>query len=471
MSTAELAHFTADPSAIDDLDDAGSRRFVTQALVNSKSWLAVAAKGTDPAPIADFRAWAATVAEATRQRNLATGIRLDAEEMVRRAERGIGVAIRNGQKAGEIKRKGEHTGNQYQPGASVDNTASKPAPGDYVPTWLLSHSTSSGIYGMTDGVTDEQFEAALQRAKAHDGNLTRANVIRRIKKHKTEGTHDVSTATPITTDGDVVVHPAAALLPTMTDAEFDALVADIRANGLRQPIVRNPAGAILDGRARWRACQKLGFEARWVVHRGDPWTYVIQTNLHRRRLTHSHRAMIAAALADRTKGQSHNTPQADLPPTRGQAEKLLGVAPGSLDRAKRVIRSGTDALKTLTAEEGVALNTAARIARLPAQAQDAFVAQVRDGADPRQLGRPGGAFDQTPISASITAREARYRFVQEPVLRVLADSLDGLALVLASAEGLDPAITAAQAAHWNSDLGRRARSLRQLLSLLKERSK
>lgn len=39
---------------------------------------------------------------------------------------------------------------------------------------------SRGPYAMSDGVTDDEFEEALDQAKA-EGNLSRANVVRRVK--------------------------------------------------------------------------------------------------------------------------------------------------------------------------------------------------------------------------------------------------------------------------------------------------
>ncbi len=177
--TTELAVMT-DPSEIDKLDDETRAQFVTNALVESKSWLAVATKGTDPKPIAEFRAWAAIVAEATKQRNLAAEIQLDAQEMVRRAERGIGQAVRNGQEAGTIAKRGSIGGCGVAgalgavPGSSRQEDLGRPA--DYLPP---GGGAMSDTYAMTDDVTDEQFDTAIGEAKA-EGNLSRANVVRKV---------------------------------------------------------------------------------------------------------------------------------------------------------------------------------------------------------------------------------------------------------------------------------------------------
>src|SRR5262245_28059629 len=90
------------------------------------------------------------------------------------------------------------------------------------------------------------------------------------------------------------LHPVADLFPLMEGAEFDALVADIKAHGLQEPIVIHE-DMILDGRNRYRACFAAGIEPAFRPFTGDdPATYVVSANIRRRHLTaEQKRALIA----------------------------------------------------------------------------------------------------------------------------------------------------------------------------------
>jgi hypothetical protein len=99
---------TTDVAMLDALPKEQQEMAVTMMLDQSKQWLDRAMEATNPArAVADFKAFVATVAEASKQKKLSEGIQLDATEMVRRAERALGVAIRDGQASGNIAKNGD----------------------------------------------------------------------------------------------------------------------------------------------------------------------------------------------------------------------------------------------------------------------------------------------------------------------------------------------------------------------------
>jgi ParB-like chromosome segregation protein Spo0J len=109
-------------------------------------------------------------------------------------------------------------------------------------------------------------------------------------------------APPAGGNSELKFHPLADIFPLMEGAEFDALVADIKANGLREPITIYD-GMILDGRNRYRACNAAGVGGTvkcWKGERSiaDPAAYVISANIHRRHLTvEQRRDLIAKVIA------------------------------------------------------------------------------------------------------------------------------------------------------------------------------
>ena len=183
-SLVQSTALTSDMADLDALPREHQELAITRMLDQSKQWLDRAMEATNPArEVAEFKAFVATVAEAAKQKKLSEGIQLDAVEMVRRAERALGVAIRKGQGSGDIAKRGDIGGRSgllhHDPSRS-SNQQDLDKPTDFASMHELSN-TSGGIYDLTDGVTDDDFNAALAEAK-EEGNLSRANVVRNVKR-------------------------------------------------------------------------------------------------------------------------------------------------------------------------------------------------------------------------------------------------------------------------------------------------
>src|SRR5215469_2041773 len=174
---ADLA-LAADPAVVERAADPGE--FVLAACERAKSWLREALEHGEIEQIAEVKSRAEAVRVYTAQKQLGKDAQLAAAEIVRRAERGIGVAIRRGQQNGEIRRRGDHGGRAAGNGDS--NTISRPGPADYATTGEL-RGNRAGIYHLTDGVSEEDFEEALAGAKAGQ-DLSRANVVRKIRQRR-----------------------------------------------------------------------------------------------------------------------------------------------------------------------------------------------------------------------------------------------------------------------------------------------
>lgn len=115
-------------------------------------------------------------------------------------------------------------------------------------------------------------------------------------------------------------HLIANIFPLMQGAEYEQLKADIKANGLLEPICVDN-GMILDGRNRYRACQELGIEPEYVQYQGvDTLQYVISKNLHRRHLNETQRGVIAHNMANMRQGERTDLQPSDSSPKVSQIE-------------------------------------------------------------------------------------------------------------------------------------------------------
>jgi hypothetical protein len=171
------------------------------------------------------------------------------------------------------------------------------------------------------------------------------------------------------------VHPAATVFPEMAAADLQALADDIKQNGLVHPIVRTPDGVVIDGRNRLKACAIAGVEPRFEVYdASDPVGFIVSSNLKRRQLNESQRALIATRLATLGRGQrtafasepSLSDDQmrkfADLDSMMSQAvaAAALNVSKRSVQSARVVLERGTPELVTKVEQGLVAVSTAAR---------------------------------------------------------------------------------------------------------------
>lgn len=242
-------------------------------------------------------------------------------------------------------------------------------------------------------------------------------------------------------------HEAADIFPRMTDDEFESFKKDIAENGLQTAIVTIPNGQIIDGRHRWRACMETHTQPRYQVYQGNPWTYVISANLHRRHLNTSQRAMVVARIADRKPGlRNQSAPRnrgADhhLPPTQGQAAEMLNIGLSSVTDARRVTKMGTPELRELVDDGLAAVSTAARVSGMSQDIQREFVQRVRNGEKPTDVARvpievpahPANGHKRKPVPVTMFTRINA---------DALSSGLIGIEMAFKDVTSIDDAVTA-----------------------------
>jgi len=145
---------------------------------------------------------------------------------------------------------------------------------------------------------------------------------------------------------DLPVHPQADIFPMLPDDEMQELAADIKTNGLNIPVVLGEYEGeiyLIDGRNRREACRIAGVEPDHQMLNGqDQTAYIASSNLNRRHMTKSQKAMAMAMLYPEPKRGMHS----ELKNSTGNfdkgylsmARKVLSVLPMNV---KEVIGGGT----------------------------------------------------------------------------------------------------------------------------------
>jgi hypothetical protein len=167
------------------------------------------------------------------------------------------------------------------------------------------------------------------------------------------------------------IHPAATLFPMMDSDSFQRLKADIKENG-QEKCITFFDGQLLDGRNRMKACEELGIEPsiEEIEDSGDgkfdPFRWVLSVNLHRRHLTESQRAMVAAKLATLKRGHVKTQRDSDGvsidTPSIEDAANLLSVGRATVARAKDVLASCSDEIIDAVEQGELPVSFAAKMA-------------------------------------------------------------------------------------------------------------
>jgi len=120
------------------------------------------------------------------------------------------------------------------------------------------------------------------------------------------------------------LHHLCTLFPRLAGKEFDALCADIKANGLREPIVLHE-GQILDGGNRYRACVEVGINPVFRQFEGDGIvSFVLSANLHRRHMSPGQQAAIVASAQNWARARARGGNGSNQ---HAQKEQKCNVAP------------------------------------------------------------------------------------------------------------------------------------------------
>ena len=181
------------------------------------------------------------------------------------------------------------------------------------------------------------------------------------------------------------IHPLCQKFPQMTDEEFRGMVQHMETHGQTDPIWVY-GKVLLDGKHRLEACRMLGSEPnvrQWKPKHGpeEPQikAFVLGKNFHRRHLTPSQRAIIAADLVTTDgRGRPESNSSKEII-TQADAAAAGGISVSEVKRGAAVLESGSAALQDAVRDGHVAVGDAVKVLDLPKPKQTAAVRAVKSG--------------------------------------------------------------------------------------------
>ena len=173
-------------------------------------------------------------------------------------------------------------------------------------------------------------------------------------------------------------HELVSLFPPLSAEEKEKLRADIKKNGLLEPITIWD-GKIIDGRHRAMACQELGIEPKYVEYEGDdPVALVLSKNYYRRQLAPSQLAMVAGRLTSLPKGRPGLSSQC-CAFSQEEAAKQIGVSRRVVQQAYKVCTKAIPEVAEAVEAGKLSVSTAAKLADQTPEVQREVAATVMRG--------------------------------------------------------------------------------------------
>ena len=130
-----------------------------------------------------------------------------------------------------------------------------------------------------------------------------------------------------------------AILPKLSNEEYEALKESIKSEGQHYKIVVNSEGTILDGHNRWKICKELGIEPKWEIKQFVlpliEKKFVIESNLRRRQLNDFQKAELAKPLVPIEEELSARTQVSKSQKGKKGFQPVLPSNEGSIDRHER----------------------------------------------------------------------------------------------------------------------------------------